>query len=70
MFFTTNSSVTLTRPIISTTKNPVQPQPQPPININNRLADTSKKNTFDLAKDMRFGMISRVQGRTECFSCR
>ncbi len=68
MFFTTSSSVTRTRPIISTTKNPVQPQS--PINIG--LADTSKKNTFDLAKDMRFGfgMISRVQGRTECFSCR
>jgi len=64
MFFTTNSSVT--RPIIATTKNPVQPQ------INISLADTSKKNTLGLAKDkdMRFGMISRVQGRTECFSCR
>lgn len=65
MFFTTNSSVT--RPIISTTKNPVQPQ----ININITLDNDSKKSTFfGLAKDMRFGMISRVQGRTECFSCR
>ena len=61
MFFTTNSSVT--RPIISTTKNTVQSQ------INIPLDNDFKKTIFSLAKDMRFGMISRVQERTNCFSC-
>jgi hypothetical protein len=62
MFFTTKSSII--QPIFSI---PITKKPEHIIIEEGYFSPT--KSTIDLAKNMRFGMISRIQIKTNCFSC-
>jgi hypothetical protein len=65
MFFTTNSSIPqpiFSIPIAKIGKNPVH------IIIEEGYFSPTK-STIDLAKHIRFGMITRIQEKTNCFSC-
>lgn len=65
MFFTTNSSIP--KPIFSI---PITKITEKPVHIIIEEGSFSPtKSTIDLAKHMRFGMISRIQEKTNCVSC-